>query len=145
MFDDVVRPAVSTLATYYAGQGIDGATAAKRAVDEIIGQKYDVSGSLRTPKGMMGQVQSAGDYMLSNLKQSDIAPNNASLAQARNGTWATLPDGSGVALMAKSTQGGYVPVRGANGSYISMKFNNLPKPPTAAPGAVDPAMTIGAP
>lgn len=140
MMETVVKPAVTSLATYYASQGMPGDRAASMAYDSIIGQKYDISGALRVPKGQMGAVQAAGDQLLSGLTQADLAPSNApggaDVRAARNGMWATAPDGQSAVLMARKTTGpGYIPVRGADGNYISMNFKNLPTFANAVPQA----------
>lgn len=136
----VVEPAVKTLATYYAEQGLDGDSAAKRAVSEIIDSKYETSGSLRAPKTFAGQplgtnvALAAGNMFLSNLKPEDMAPGGATVAQARRGDWNTNPDGQGMTLMAR-VNGGYPQVvRGAHGP-LSVSFKDAP---SLAKGIADP-------
>lgn len=132
MFDSVVAPAVKTLTTFYAEQGLGADASAQRAVKEIVDAKYEMSGMTRAPKTFNGRplgveaVLGAGRTVLDSLKAEDLAQGTATLRQAQRGSWVTNPDGAGVTLVAPAAQGGYLPVRRKDGSYVSMSFGDLP-------------------
>jgi hypothetical protein len=137
MMDGVVRPAVTALATYYTSQGQDGDTAAKNAVQGIVGAKYDLSGgTFRVPRGpgmpSASDVTDAGKALTNNFKPGDLAA-GITPAQAQQGVWATNPDGQGVTLLA-TKQGAYNVVKTAAGKPVSMQFNALPKSPLTFTG-----------
>lgn len=81
-----IRDSVKNLAAYYSTfDGMSGPDALKKASDGIIGQKYDMDGTLRVAKGpngenRLGVVESYGDTLLSGLKPEDLSPTQGRLA-----------------------------------------------------------------
>ncbi len=145
---NTVRSSVQRLAYYYAAQGKDGATALSMATDGILG-KYDMSGTMRVPKGMLPQVQAATGQVQAELKPTDLAPmpGNENLSQdqrqaiglqaAQSGRWVPNADESGLTLMSTLRNGAVLPVRGADGKAVSVRFDDVragkyPPPPDEA-------------
>ncbi|GBQ63192.1 hypothetical protein [Komagataeibacter swingsii] len=69
-----VHDATKRLALYYIAHGQDSSTALTNAVDGVINSKYDISGSMRVPKGMLPAARTAAASVLSSLRPSDLAP-----------------------------------------------------------------------
>lgn len=67
MMKNVVEPAVDTLAKYYVMQGQKPDTAVSNAYQKLIGDRYDVSGTLRSPKGLMVKAEAMGSEILGSL------------------------------------------------------------------------------
>lgn len=134
-FDSVVQPSVTALATYYASKGMPAADAAEKAAT-LVNSSYDYSGVLRTPKGYMGAVKGAGAGIQARLTDADLKGTTADEAR-RNGVWVTNAQDNGVSLYKGTLQGGYLPIRRANGQAITFPFNNIPTfAGGPAPGAV---------
>lgn len=150
---NTVKSSVQRLSYYYASQGKDPATALTMATDGILG-KYDISGTMRVPKGMMPDVQAATSQVQSGIKPADLAPmpGDPNLTQdqrqaiavqaAQGGRWVPNADESGLTLMAQLRQGATMPVRGADGKPVSVLFDDIragryKKAPTAPSGGVD--------
>jgi len=141
----VIGPAVTTLALYYAIGGVNGTEAAKRAVDGLLGAKYEVDGPLRVAKGPGGEsriraVQTAGEDLQAHLTLGDVADlpsmnpalkeadrRAAALRSARNGFWAAGPDGKTVVLYGE-VPGGVAAIPRQGGGFFTMDVSNLPKP-----------------
>lgn len=141
-FDSVIMPAINTLATHYMEQGVQGADAADRAYNGVIGAKYDISGKLMVPKSVgMDKVIDAANNLTAGLKDADLTGTTA--REARAAEWATLPDMSGAGLVKKTLQGGYMPVRRSDGSYVTLPFKGLPDGP-GPQASVDKAPNVGA-
>ena len=133
-----VRDGVKTLALFKAMQGQDATTALASAYDQIIGQKYDIDGTMRVPKGMLGPVSQAGDRVQQGLTLADIAPvpgnpnltpaerGDIMLRAAKNGVWVPNSGDDGLQLMAKLREGSVIPVRRRDGSPVEIKFAALP-------------------
>ncbi len=140
-----MKDAVKTLGTFYALQNIDGDKAGKKAYAALVGDKWDMQGVTRTPKGMMNRVQEAGNGLLRSLTPealSPIAPSSGgqynleelrtrTLGLARAGSWVATPDDEGVQLVVPMINGSYQEIRWADGRPVVMEFNRLP-PPVAA-------------
>lgn len=124
MMASVVRPAIETLATYYANSSGDMKAAVQRAVNETVGAAYDTDGALRTPKGLMSDTQQVGQDLQRRLTKDDLGP-NTSVAEAQKGFYVSNPDGDGVTLMALRN-GNPTPVRDNKGGYVGFKFSDLP-------------------
>jgi len=147
-FNKVVRPAIETLAQYYAMQTVPGQEAARKAVADVITAKYDFAFDdyLRVPKKANGESQvaevtRAAIGVQSRLTALDLAvpderpgefmnPNERraiALLAAKEGVWTASPDGAGAVLnMRDPVSGAYHAVRGADGKWISFRFDNLP-------------------
>jgi hypothetical protein len=69
-----VRDSIRTLATYYAIQSGDGSQALERATDAVLGSKYDFSGTMRVPKGMLAAAETGTRNLVDGLKPADLAP-----------------------------------------------------------------------
>ena len=143
--------AVKQLAMGYAVQGLDGTTAVQKAVQGILGDRYDFDGTMRVPKGTMPAVQSAIDTVRANLKPSDLAPlpssGDATIDANRQAAlgrtlgsmfWVTNKSDDGLVAYIKPKDGSILPVKLRNGQTLEVKFNALPTTvPTAWPGATD--------
>jgi soluble lytic murein transglycosylase len=134
-----VRSAVRTLAVFRARQGQSAGDALTNAYQDVIGAKYDTDGTLRTPKGMMDDVQAAGRALVQGLQPGDLAPQagKALLTQPERdavnlravqsqGFWVPNRDDTGVVLVQPLRQGGIRPVLKADNTPLEMKFNALP-------------------
>ena len=143
-YDTVVHPSVKTLATYYASQGMPAEDAATRAAS-LVNKSYEFDGALRVPKGPgmppLSDVRSAQRTVMSGLKDEDLKGTTAAEA-GYSGKWFTNPDDSGATLLKGTLQGGYLPVRRADGSRVSIDFKNLPKPQVAAAAPLDMNMGV---
>lgn len=160
---DTVTSSVRNLAYYYALGGQDPETAARNAVDRVVNDRYDISGTIRVPKGMLNAVGRAQTQVLSGLTASQLAvrPGNPELlpdesravdfTAAQRGFWVTNQRDNGLVLMMQIENGGRVPVRldpnppeGRARTaeelqtlpMVTLQFNNLPQP--VIPGASEP-------
>jgi hypothetical protein len=119
-----------------AQQGLDGTTALDKAYQQIIGDKYDISGTMIAPKGKMDDVQTATSNVLRGLKAGDLADiggnpaptpeqrEGIALHAAQRGTWVPNHDSSGLVLMGNRGDR-YVPVRMKDGSPVQVLFDHL--------------------
>jgi hypothetical protein len=139
---DKVHDSARALAMYYAFRGKDGSTAARDAVDGIIGRKYDFAEfgdtTVRVPKGMASQVSDAADRVKADLDPSQLPPipGHELLRPAERaaiwmkgiaaGGWANNADGSGIVLMTKLRDGSPIPVVRNDGSQVVLKFRDAP-------------------
>lgn len=147
---NTVRSSVQRLAYYYSSQGQDGTQALNNAVSGVLG-RYDFSGTMRVPKGMLSNVQAATSSVTTDLKASDLAPapGNPSLTQsqrqdimlgaARNGSWVPNADDTGLVLMASLRNGSAMLIRGSNGQPISVRFDDVRAGRYAPPPAQGPS------
>ena len=154
----VISPAAVTLGTYYLSQGIRGAEAAKKAVEGLLGAKYEVDGPLRVAKGpngesRIGAVRQAGAGFQQRLTLNDVAAlpslnpalneadrRGAALRSAQNGFWAAGPDGKTVVLYGE-VPGGVAAIPKQGGGFFTMDVNNLPKPGDPVVGPAVPGGT----
>lgn len=152
MVTGAVKPAVEALATYYAERGVPGPKAAQDAYDRVVGDKYQISDMIRTPRTFNGiplspdAVIRAGASVTGRLTDADLTttgPAGVTAAQARGGQWATNPDGQGVTLVVKRATGGWMPVRTNTGSYVQMPYGALPKVEIGPAGIAEHAAVYG--
>jgi hypothetical protein len=158
------KNSVRDLALFYATRGEDGAVAVQHAATGILG-RYDFSGTMRVPKGMLGAVETATDNLLANLKPTDLMPlaadtqatragpgmtteqrQNVTLQAARRGKWVTNEDDTGLVLVGQDASGRQVVMRRANGGRIELPFASLDegvKGALANPAARPPMMVPG--
>ncbi len=156
-----VRQATQLLAySYVARQGLDPTTAVAKAANSIVGDRYDMDGTMRVPKGTMGQVQAATSNVVAALKPTDLAPfggdpaisqdqrQSIELDAARRGTWVPNNDDSGLILMGLR-KNGYGVVRMQNGSPVEVKFSDAarlsqrPSLPMAGAGDIPASQQAG--
>ena len=147
--------AVRNLAYYYASQGKDGSSAVQMAYDGLFGAKYDVSGTMRVPKGTLPQVQDQTTAALAGLKDDDLAPQAplGGLTSAdrekiaaddvrSNATWVPNRDDSGlVAMRSLKNSTDRIPVKLKDGTSLQIRFGDAPAKPIAPPTMSGPAQT----
>lgn len=135
-----VHDATKRLALYYIAHGQDSSTALTNAVDGIINSKYDISGSMRVPKGMLPAARTATASVLSSLRPSDLAPipgtapsltdqdrRDFGISAARaGGQWVPNNDESGLVLVIPPRNGAtpYV-MRRKDGSPVTVTFDGM--------------------
>ncbi|MFT9376079.1 transglycosylase SLT domain-containing protein [Komagataeibacter saccharivorans] len=135
-----VHDATKRLALYYIAHGQDSSTALTNAVDGIINSKYDISGSMRVPKGMLPAARMATASVLSSLRPSDLAPipgtapgltdqdrRDFGISAARaGGQWVPNNDESGLVLVIPPRNGAtpYV-MRRKDGSPVTVTFDGM--------------------
>jgi len=135
-----VHDATKRLALYYIAHGQDSSTALTNAVDGIINSKYDISGSMRVPKGMLPAARTATASVLSSLRPSDLAPipgtapgltdqdrRDFGISAARSGgQWVPNNDESGLVLVIPPRNGAtpYV-MRRKDGSPVTVTFDGM--------------------
>ncbi|MFT9164410.1 MAG: transglycosylase SLT domain-containing protein, partial [Komagataeibacter saccharivorans] len=135
-----VHEATKRLALYYIAHGQDSSTALTNAVDGIINSKYDISGSMRVPKGMLPAARMATASVLSSLRPSDLAPipgtapgltdqdrRDFGISAARaGGQWVPNNDESGLVLVIPPRNGAtpYV-MRRKDGSPVTVTFDGM--------------------
>lgn len=154
-----VRDSVMHMAAYRLATGgqTDPGRALQGAYDDVIGQKYDLDGAMRVPKGMLGDAQQATSAMQAALQPGDVAQiggsNPAMTADdkqgaylhdlKRSGFWVPNRDDSGLALVSP-VRNSTVPqaVFRPDGSRVEMKFADMrqgavgaPMPAAAVPSA----------
>lgn len=134
------RNSVRTLATFYADRGMDPTQAAKTAYTQVLGNT-DVSGFIRAPKTLNGQpfsaqkVLDAGDGVTRGLTDAALQ-GGVTAAQAKQGSWATNPDGMGATLLVQNASGSWRMVRRTDGAPVQIDYRALPAV-TASPQAPD--------
>jgi hypothetical protein len=148
------RDGVRLMAMYYSLNGMDGATAVQTAVDRVLNDKYEFSGTARVPRTLndgtpvgMSRVQQSISYTMRNLKPDDlVTPDSRDPALspeqrrqnmwsvAQRGVWVPNADDSGLVLMGQWEGGSRNPVTRRDGSVIEIRFDNLPSAPTNIPG-----------
>lgn len=144
-----VTQAAINLAYYYALQGQTPETAAANAINRIVNDKYDISGTIRVPRGMLNEVSRAQAVAIAALRpeqlpdrggNADLLPDERRAidfrAATQRGFWVTNQRDNGIVLMMQVENGGRIPVRREDGSMIELRFNNLPQP--VIPGASEP-------
>jgi hypothetical protein len=141
-----VHSSVRTLAYHYAIGGMSGSEALRAAVDRVLNDKYEFSGTVRVPKqdnkgaplGLVA-VRPAIQQVQRNLKPEDLMVPESSNAlldestrrqnyfrMAQAAVWVPNRDDTGLILAGTWEMGVRVPVRRADGSMIEVKFDNLP-------------------
>lgn len=140
---DGARSQIRTLATYYTDHGMKAADAVDAAYGRIIGDQYDVSGSVRAPRSINGQPFSADKVIQAGagvtagltdagLQRDDNGKIVTTANQAQAGTWVTNQDGKGVTLQVQNASGTWKTVRRADGSPIALDYYKPLPPPTLA-------------
>jgi len=150
---NTVKNGVKALATGYLFQGLDADDALAKAYQGIIGEKYDIRGTMRVDKSQanMTDVTLATNQVQQGLTadqlatpparpnipgETDAARRDAVLTAAKNGKWVPNRDSSGLVLMATLRNGDVMPVHRADGSPVELRFNALP--PIAPPAWAEP-------
>lgn len=162
---------VRDLAYFYSAmEGQPGAKALDHAYQTIIGDRYDVDGNQRMPKGRSAAVQAAEESLLQSLKAADLAPAPDVLATppaggqagpavpaltvdqrrelARNyvgnyySHWVTNHSDTGATYVGGRSEGGpFVPVMRADGTPVQILWKDV-QPPGAAQAPGLPAGTM---
>lgn len=145
-----VFESVRSLAYFRATQGMDGDKALKSAVDGILNQKYDISGTLRAPKGQMAAAEAMTGGIQRALTPDMLAPiggnpnltadqraNVVATAARQDGVWTANERDDGAVLLAPLRDGSHVPVILKDGSRVEVKWRDLGKSPATFD---DPAM-----
>jgi hypothetical protein len=129
VFIKTVLPSVKTTAQYYliSGRSSNAADAVQMAAG-LINKSYNFDDELRVPAapGMptTSTVRAAANSMTAGLSDADLVGTTA--AEARSGTWFTNGDDKGATLLKGTLQGGFLPVRRADGRPVSIDFKSLP-------------------
>jgi hypothetical protein len=134
---DRYQKSASLLAYRYAAT-MGPADAARRAVSDLIGDKYDFvqddSHNARVPRGQGAIVEGAADQILGSLKADDLPDpgggpdlsperrKEIALSAARRGTWVTNETDDGWLLLDVNQQ----PVLKKDGSRVTFKFADAP-------------------
>ncbi len=71
--NNMTKDAVYRQALGYVARGQDSSSALDHAFDDVIGAKYDLSGTIRAPKGELPAVRMGTQAWLQSLKPSDIS------------------------------------------------------------------------
>ncbi|MFS7186051.1 transglycosylase SLT domain-containing protein [Serratia proteamaculans] len=126
------------LAYIYASRGMDGASAAKMAFNQIAGDQYDFEGTWRLPKSLnlnTRDITDGANNYLEKMKPEDIdskifvgdarLPPDVGRAMAlsrikNNAEWVTSEDEKGLYLTANQTY-----INGADGNPIFVPFKEL--------------------
>lgn len=135
---DAFQASGEKLAAYYVRQGMTSSDAAGKTFDDLLGHKYDFSaGSYRVPKSIEytpAQIANGVATAKFRMSELDVAPardtigglppeylkEQTSRAYARDGTWVTAPDESGLALVYKDQA-----VRRGDGSPLVITWGQL--------------------
>lgn len=159
MFDNV-RRAVETIARMRAYKGEAAGTAAKNAYNDVVGAKWEPAGddgsgwmfdtpTMLVPKGQSGAIETSLSTVRRAITPADITPlpdpmrpgaseaelRAATASAAQRGFWINNADGSGAVLVGRSTGGGIVNIRRADGQPITVLFERLPNAAQLAAGA----------
>jgi hypothetical protein len=147
-----VQESIRLLAYTKVMQGASGEVALQKATDDVLNDKYDFGGTLRTPKGLIAQAQNTGALIQRNLTAADIKPpknadpsltpeQNAEIvatAARRNGVWVTNRSDDGAILMTPLRDGSMVPVVRRDGSTVGFKWSEV-LPPSGGVPIADPS------
>lgn len=143
-----VENAAKVLAYEAVFRGEGSSAAAAAAVQGILREKYEITGTAMYPKDKGPQVLAATRAVTAGLspamlEQSPETIGTAGMTQearqaawlnaARRGDWVPNRDSTGLVLMAPLENGGRLPVRLADGSPVEVLFDALPG--TGAPRA----------
>jgi hypothetical protein len=136
---DTVEDAVRSLTYYYRYKNKSDNQAVDDAIAGIIGNKYDfpeIGGTtVRVPKDTGSVVSTAAERIQADVNRSDLPPipgqpllspaqrQEMWMGAIRNGGWVNNADDSGIVLMARLRDGGYVPVVRSDGSRVVLKFD----------------------
>ena len=151
MFDNT-RRTVETIAQMRVLKGESPGQAAKNAYNDVIGHKWEPAGddgsgwmfdthTMLVPKGKAGMVEATLAQVRGAIQPADIMPlsdpmrrdapeaelRDATASAARRGFWINNADGSGAVLVGRSTGGGIINIRRADGSAIEVLFEHLPR------------------
>jgi hypothetical protein len=136
------RAAVA-LGLRYTQLGVPAKEAGRRAVAELVDERYDYVGTARAPKGLGAKAEQWAAYVVSTLKadELDVPPPDAQTrnltdqqrAQAyhrvlRRAIWSTNADGSGWVLLDEN----YQPVRRRDGTAVGFHFRDMGDLPAPA-------------
>lgn len=143
-----VENAVKLLAYQYVMRGDGGSDAVRKAVDGVIGLKYEMKGTWRAPKDIADDASVAAVDAARHIKMEDLAPvqGNTLLSDPERGTamisaikstgaWVNNADDSGI-VYTYLAQGRRQPVMMKNGTPMQIKWNAIPK--VAAPTVEQP-------
>lgn len=134
------RDFVQGMAYYYGHQGANPSQAVAQAVGGVLGAKYEFSGSMRVPRGMLAAAKEVaadiqaqlGAEALAAVPDGPMAETTRSrlLTAAQNGFWVPNADDTGLVLMAQYRNGAagipvYEPVRRAGGERVEVRFDQL--------------------
>ena len=145
---NMVTDSVTRLAYYYASQGQSANAAVQNATNGILNDKYDFSGTMRVPKGMMPNVNTAIVNVMGALKPTDLLPiatapgltpadaqNTVWQSAKADGQWYPNADDSGLVMLRPLRNGGMVPVKLTSGKPLEIKFSDAAKLAGSSPGA----------
>lgn len=148
------RSGVKLLASYYSLQGLDGDRALDKAINGMVGAKWDLGDTYRTPKGMIAQTENAMSAVQSGLKVEDIRDPGAipgskeaaldpdkrkQLWLGGKKLWVNNEAGDGVVMRVQGRDGSVQPIFRNDGSRVELKFADIAKQPASAGGAPAPA------
>lgn len=141
------RNGVKLLASYYALQGeTDGARAVKKAIDGMVGAKWDLAETFRTPKGMVSQTENAMSQVERGLtidnvrdpgaeagsKEAALDPKKRTeLWLGGKKLWVNNEAGDGVVMRVQARDGSVMPIYNQAGQRIELKFSDIAKSPAA--------------
>lgn len=142
------------LAYLYVQRGLSESDAAKRAVNDLLGDRYDFTDSYRTPKGMSSRVDGLAREIQRKLTPEQFAPVTGgdpalgveyrqrvawSMA-VNNGLWLNTPDGKGIQLYVPDDNSGmgYSPAKLKTGEPVIVNFDSAQNwtPPNGNPRQV---------
>jgi len=149
-----VQASIKQLAYYYSIRGDSGPVALQKATNGIINDKYDFEGTMRVPRGLLPQVETATARAESAITPDNIADakgypgvpagvDRATMAGAPK-TWVTNETDDGLVMMARLRNGLVLPMVAKDGKRIELKFSDIARedPPApqdyGAPGAGTP-------
>ena len=152
-----MRNLVRNLALYYVAtkQAPDGATAAAKAVDGVINQRFSITDGVRAPAGQEDIYRAAAKQYVQNLTADDVGGSYAPraflqdidkqsmLLAAQRGKFITNGKNDGVILMGALKNGAYIPLRGKDGNYLGFNFLRDMQTLATAQAAANPVDTIG--
>lgn len=136
-----VEGAAKVLAYYAAMRGESPGTAAQAAVQGILRERWEFSGTAMYPKGKGPEVLAATGAVAASLTPDILAPSPetvgtlgmaqearqaAWVAAAKRGDWVPNKDSTGLVLMAPLENGARIPVKMADGSPVEVRFDALP-------------------
>lgn len=133
---------------YVTKDGLDESTAAERAFEELLGNRYDFDEGYRTPKGMAGLAGAFAADLQAKLtpdqfEPAAVGPNtDPALAEfgnedyrrraawsnaVNNGVWVNNETGDGLLLMVPddTTSSAYSPLRLKDGNRVEMTFDEM--------------------
>ena len=146
MLTSRIASGVQRLAYYHTMQGMDAGDALKSAYNQVIGDRYDFDGTMRTPKGMMPLAQTITGNMQAGLKPEDVAPmaspgvgltpeqrQQVTVDAAKRGVWFPTEDDQGLMLVGRLKNGQYVPIMRPDGTRVQARFADMKRDGAPAP------------